>query len=134
MLYSTIQKKLYGGNVSFIMGHEKAQCCIITTPHGTQLKSYNTIVAETYDDFVVCYNKCSMTTIKHLGLYAKTLGITYQDLKKAYEEHKVYNLIDRRLYSTLCEEDDIYETIKQGKKLVTLASIFSNDIDPEPLI
>lgn len=128
MLYSTKQKSLYGKNVSFIKGHEQAQCCIITTPHGSQLKSYESIVAEVYDGYVVCYNKCSMTTIKHLGLYARTLGITYQDLKKAYEEHKAYKLNTGFFYGALYDGDDIYDTIKQGKKLVTLASRF-DDVD-----
>ena len=65
-------------------GHEKAQAKVLYYGDGSfALKSYNTIVAAVDAEGWLHVNGLySMTTIKHLGWFAKLVGTSYYTLKQ----------------------------------------------------
>lgn len=67
-------------------GHEHAAAKVITWSTGTvDLVSYSTTVARIdAEGWLQVGGLYSRTTIKHLGWFAKSLGLTYYDLKALY--------------------------------------------------
>lgn len=73
--------------------HTNAQARINYYTDGTvALQSYNTIVVEVREGWVKINGLYSATTRKHIGWFAKMLNLTYQDLKRLYEDNKMYNV------------------------------------------
>ena len=75
--------------------HEYMQAGIILHNNGEMLVSYETIVAEITDGWVHFYGTFSRTTAKHIGIWAKRFGLTYQFIKNLYEKNLEYNIYDK---------------------------------------
>lgn len=73
--------------------HKSAQASINYYIDGTvALQSYQTIVVEMRENWIKVNGLYSATTRKHIGWFAKMLNLTYQDLKRLYEDNKIYNI------------------------------------------
>jgi len=57
------------------------------------LQSYSTIVIEIVDSWLKVNGLYSRTTIKHIGLFMRELGLTYYDAKALYTDNKEMNII-----------------------------------------
>lgn len=70
-----------------------AQAKVFIRDNGDQiLVSYKTTVAGIEDGYLWCNGTYSATTRRHLGAYAKELGLTYQVMKWLYEHDSKLNL------------------------------------------
>ena len=74
--------------------HKYAQAQINTYPDGSQaLQSYSTIVVEIDPEGWLKVNGLfSMTTIRHIGWFAKLIGTDYHTLKGLMLDHKDMNI------------------------------------------
>lgn len=74
-------------------GHEQANARVKIWDCGViELYSYNTRVAVIDDGWLTVKGLYSATTRKHLGWFAKSLGLTYKDLKWICVEGLEYNI------------------------------------------
>lgn len=74
-------------------GMEYAQAGILYEPAAEFLVSYETIVAEiTADRWVHVYGLFSATTRKHLARWGRIHGLSYSELKWAYENGSEINV------------------------------------------
>lgn len=71
-----------------------AQAGIIDRPDGTQLVSYETIVAEVVNSWLHVYGLFSATTRKHIGAYLHEVAprLSYYDAKRCYEDDLEINV------------------------------------------
>ena len=89
-------KKINDGYRQSVTAYDR---CLKYCPHGSagvvygkddngeyqMLVSYRTPVAWVYDDgFIGCNGTYSMTTIKHIGAFAREFGLSYHDFKACY--------------------------------------------------
>ena len=74
--------------------HPYAQACIRNYNDGSMaLQSYNTIVVEIDPEGWLQVNGLySMTTIKHIGWFMRTLGTSYQTAKHLYNTNMKMNI------------------------------------------
>ena len=72
-----------------------ARARVIETDEGVKiLKSYDTYVAFVYPDgFIRCTGLYSVTTMKHLSVFARECGLCYNDFKLAFKSEALYNPI-----------------------------------------
>ncbi len=77
-----------------VAGHEYAQARENFFDDGTvQLQSYSTIIIEIDPEgWLHVTGLYSMTTIKHIGWFMRSRGLTYQLAKKMLYDHKDYNV------------------------------------------
>ena len=85
--YVTVDKRL--DNMPY------AQAGIISRPDGSQLVSYETIVAEIVDNWLHVYGTFSASTRRHIGAYLKEVApsLCYHDAKRAYEKDIEINVL-----------------------------------------
>ena len=72
--------------------HKYAQAHKKVTPHGLDLYSYTTKVAELRDGWLRINGLYSMTTRRHISWFMRELGFTYQLAKQLYEDNKIFNI------------------------------------------
>ena len=77
-----------------VAGHEDAQAQENFFDDGTvQLQSYSTIIIEINPEgWLHVTGLYSMTTIKHIGWFMRSRGLTYQLAKQMLYDHKDYNI------------------------------------------
>ena len=77
-----------------VAGHEYAQARENHFDDGTvQLQSYSTIIIEIDPEgWLHVTGLYSMTTIKHIGWFMRSRGLTYQLAKQMLYDHKDYNI------------------------------------------